>query len=113
MWMSLARLFMPSMRIRSASFTTGGSSASLAIVRRSVSSSPSSLSVSDSSVGHVLEELLERLLQTIGVRERVAHLDLGRDDGLDALAGRELHRLEAVEVERIGGDDLDRAVPRS
>ncbi len=43
---------------------------------------------------HELEELLERFLEAVGMRERVLHLDVGRDHGLHALPGRELDGLQ-------------------
>ncbi len=57
-----------------------------------------------------LQELLERLLEPIGMLERVLHLVVRGDDGLHALAGGEFDGLQALEVERVGGDDLDRAL---
>ena len=79
-------------------------------MRRSAPSSLQLVDDSDSLVWDVLEELLERLLQPVAVRERVAHLVGVATAGCTRLPVANSTAFSAVQVERIGHRDLDRAL---
>jgi len=84
---------MPSIMMMSASFTTA-QLRPCAIERRSSPSSRSSFSVTD-SLRHVLQELIERFLQAVDVRERVWISTRLATSTCTRLPGRELDGLRA------------------